>query len=141
MIKHEIKDILIDLIDLGFNINVSNRGDILSVLIKYDVPDGDYQEYEEWLSSNSKAKNVIVSKTRLTDSCRVLNNRECLGNFSYKYKVKPHTDRLDDHLKINGYDLYCVHSQKNGMRFANHGQNFNHICDYPYKLKFDYKKS
>lgn len=135
----DVKYLLVDLIDIGFNINISNRSNILSVLIKYDVPDGDLGDYEKWLDDNSNAKSVIVGTSRLADSCRVTVNRECLAPFSYN-KVKEHIDRLYEHLKLNGYELHRAHSQRNGMRFSNHNKNVNHICDYPYKLKLEYIK-
>jgi len=137
--KEEVWYLLIDLIDVGFNINISNTGDILSILIKYDVPDGDLDAYNEWLNNNNNAKSTVIGNSRLTDSCRVTINRECLAPFSYKYKVKEHTDRLYEHLKLHGYELHCAHSQRNGMRFSNHNKNINHICDYPYKVKLEYK--
>lgn len=133
---YDIKYLLIDLIDVGFNVNVTNMGNSISVLIKYDVPDGDLDAYNEWLDNNSNAKNSLIGNSRLVDSY----NRECLGSFSYKYKVKEHTDRLNDHMELNGYKLHCAYSQRNGMRFSKHGQNINHICDYPYKLKLEWRK-
>ena len=135
----DIRHLLIELKDVGFNIKISNVSDILSVLIKYDVPDIWLDDYIKWKDDNPGAKSVLVGTGRLADSCRVA-NRECLGEFSYKYTVKEHTDRLIDHLKFYGYNLHCVYSQKNGMRFSNHGQNVKHICDYPYKLKLEWKK-
>jgi len=136
----DIKYLLIDLIDVGFNVNVTNMGSSISVLIKYDVPDGDLDAYNEWLDNNSNAKNSLIGNDRLVDSCKVTINRECLGPFSYKYNVKEHTDRLNEHMELNGYKLYCAYSQRNGMRFSNHGQNINHICKYPYKLKLEGRK-
>lgn len=121
-----IKDILVELKDLGFSVKVHYYYDEIRISIYYTVSGDSYDH-------NSIAKSIVIGQVM------DLSNGIHYANFNYNHLIKGEMERVFDYLKSEGYKLHKCISGKNGMGEKDHGINLNHIKPYPYIVKFVFK--